>query len=175
MTYDALPLKDEVLTLRRLRRDDLEAFQSYRTDPDIARLQGWSIASDAESLEFLERMHAIAHFVPDQWFQLGVAITRSDHLIGDVGVCLESSGRAQIGYSIHAAHQRRGYGSRAVELAMAYIFAASDAREVVAFADVRNEASWRLLERVGMTRREKRRAVYDGEMCEEYGYGLSRR
>ena len=173
MDITPLPLYSERLNLRRLSPRDLAEFQAYRTDPEIARLQGWSMQSDEVSLAFLKEMSQADFFVPGQWFQLGVALRGSDQLIGDIGVCVqEDEQAAEIGFSIHGAHHSKGYGTEAVGLAIGYIFGASQASRIIAYADVRNIASWRVLEKVGMHRLGTRTCEYKGEVCDEHMYEL---
>lgn len=138
-----LPSTSSRLRLRLLREEDLSDFLAYRTDPEVARFQGWDLISREEALAFLTQMHNQNHFVEGTWFQLGVALEDGDTLIGDVGICVHEPGDvAKIGYSIHRAHQGKGLGTEAVELALAYIFAASDVTRVLAYADVQNVPSW---------------------------------
>ncbi len=173
MSDEHVVITGERLYLRRLSTSDLIDFQAYRTDSEIARLQGWEIATTEESLVFLDRMQRITFFEDGQWFQLGVVLRSSNRLIGDVGICV-SGDRAEIGYSIHASFHGQGFGSEAAKLAVDFIFASSNVTHVLAHADVRNVASWRVLERVGFTRQGQREIEYKGEMCEEYCYMLER-
>lgn len=171
----ALPITSTRLRLRRLCIEDMQDFLAYRTDPEIARLQGWDIISHDQALDFLSSMSHAAHFIKGAWFQVGVALLESDQLIGDVGICIkESEEIAEIGYSIHGAHHGIGYGTEAVHSTIDYIFAASHATQIVAHADVRNIPSWKVLERVGMTRHGVRACEYKGEACEEYMYSISK-
>ena len=58
--------------LRRLRADDLAAFQAYRHDPEVGRWQGWTPRPDAEALAFLNEMAAAPPFAPGGWTQVAV-------------------------------------------------------------------------------------------------------
>jgi len=173
---DNLPIASDRLILRRLRPADLQAFQAYRSDPLVAEYQGWEPMSEDESLAFLNQKSQGPFFESNEWFQLGIALHDSDRLIGDIGVCMYESGRvAEIGYSINRIYQGKGFGSEAVRLVAAYLFACTDADEIIATTDGRNLPSLRLLENIGMSLRETQRAEFKGEMCDEHVYVLRRR
>jgi len=54
-------LRSERLELRRFRPDDLAAFVDYRSDPAVARYQGWALPFPLEAgRRFLAEM-AAAH------------------------------------------------------------------------------------------------------------------
>jgi len=58
----------------------------------------------------------------------------------------------EIGWRIAAAHQRRGLAEEAARAWLAHNFGALGLREIVAFTVPANEASWRLMEKLGMRR-----------------------
>ena len=79
---DPLPWSSPRLTLRRLRPDDLPAFQAYRHDPEVWRYQGWDPVPDAEALAFLTEMEQAPFGVPGEWLQIAIAAADGDGLLG---------------------------------------------------------------------------------------------
>ena len=149
-----LPWSWRRISLRRLGVDDLAAFQSYRTDPEVARFQGWQIVSDEEARSFIETMHEAPLFVPGEWFQLGIALRETQALIGDIGICVDKEQtRAEIGFTLNPSHQGRGLATEAVDEAIRRIHQFTRVSQVVARPDARNEPCIRLLERLGFERR----------------------
>jgi ribosomal-protein-alanine N-acetyltransferase len=59
----------------------------------------------------------------------------------------------EIGWRIATAHQRQGLAEEAARLALAYGFGPAGLDDIVAFTPPANEPSWRLMEKLGMTRR----------------------
>ena len=59
---------------------------------------------------------------------------------------------AELGWVLHPAHTGRGYATEAVRELLRHCFEDLGVRRVVASCFVDNEASWRLMERVGMRR-----------------------
>ena len=106
-----LPLTTERVVLRRLSVADLRDFQAYRTDPVVARFQGWSIVPDDEARRFLAEMEAFPLLSPGAWSQIGIAERTSDRLIGDVGVRVAADGsEAELGISLARAVSATGPG-----------------------------------------------------------------
>ncbi len=148
---EPLPWALPEILLRRLRVSDLADFQAYRTDPDVARYQGWKIESDAAAAAFLAAMHEAPLFAPGRWIQVGIALHEPEKLIGDIGARVsEDEQNAEIGFSLNRAYQRRGLGSRAVHEVVRQIFASTMVQAVNGKTDRRNSRSIRLLKRIGM-------------------------
>lgn len=170
---EILPCCSARVCLRRLRSDDLEDFQAYRQDPEVARLQGWSSSSDEKAQLFLDSMEAAPLFVPGQWCQLGIAAPCSDRLLGDVGLCLSLDGaQLEFGISLNRAMQGKGYASAALELVITMVFEHSSALRLVAITDVRNHSAQALLLRCGFGEVERIDSMFQDEPCIEIAYEL---
>ncbi len=161
--------------LRRMRPEDLAAFQAYRALPELGRYQGWSPMSDTTALTFLTDMHYAPLFTPGQWVQLGIAEPETDALVGDIGMYLSDDGSAgEVGFTLQPAAQGRSLATFAVRQALRLLFSATRATHVVGITDARNLPSVRLLERVGFEFVESRHVVFRGETCTERVYALAR-
>jgi aminoglycoside 6'-N-acetyltransferase len=143
------------LLLRRFRLTDLPAFTAYRSDPEVARYQGWEAPYPLERarrmLAELNRQHPDT---PGEWFQFAVALRDTDELIGDCGVHVpaEEPRQAELGFTFAATRQGRGYATEAVRRLLEYLFVDRDKHRVFASCDDRNLRSAALLRRVGMRR-----------------------
>jgi RimJ/RimL family protein N-acetyltransferase len=171
----ALPRFTGRLVLRRFRASDLARFQSYRCDPEVGRYQGWMPMDDAGAAAFIDAMARAPIGVRGEWFQIAVADSATDALVGDIGLGFDDdrAGVAEIGFSMAPAAQGRGLGTEAVRGALAILFDAGvDLVEGV--TDVRNVPSIRLLERVGMRLVRVQEAMCKGEQCTEHVHGISR-
>jgi len=143
----------ERLSLRRFRPDDAAAFAAYRSDPDVARYQGWETPFPLESaIAFVEGLRD-ADPRAEGWFQYAMALRADGVLIGDVGVRRHDQGRqAELGFTLAAAHQGHGYAAEAVRRLVRYLFEEEGMHLVHAVADARNDRSAGLLERLGFRR-----------------------
>jgi len=172
---EPFPLPSSRLRLRRLSPADLSAFQAYRGDPSVGRYQGWLPLADQAALAFLAQMAKTPLFPIGDWVQIGIADPHSNDLIGDLGYCLAApDASAELGITLGARHQGRGLGAEAYRLAINLIFQNMPAAQVCGTADERNHACIRMLARVGMRRREIKRAVFKGESCLESTYVITR-
>ena len=172
---DSLPQTGQLVTLRRLRASDLRAFQDYRHDPEIGRLQGWSPEPDEAAREFLAAMSVAVPFVPGEWFQLGIAESVSDLLIGDIGVRVSlDQSVSEVGISLRRESHGRGLATEALSMAIALIFRYSASGSVRAFTDQRNRSAIRLLRRAGMREIATREAEFRGLPCKEVVFSRSR-
>jgi aminoglycoside 6'-N-acetyltransferase len=163
------------LVLRRFRPDDAPTLAAYRSDEDIARYQSWEAPVTLEQAR--RSVEAMAAGDPDEpgWFQYAVERTADGVLIGDVGANLHPNRmQAEIGFTVAAAYQGRGYASEAVRAVLDRLFTVQGVQRVSAECDARNTASARLLERVGF-RREGLRPQFTwikGEWTDDLLYGL---
>lgn len=151
MSTTAYPLTTDRLTIRMLREEDIDTLTAYRNDPKVNALQDWDLPYPRERAARLVAGHADRDDVePGKGTQL--AIDLDGELIGDLFVGLdEHAGVAEIGFTLAAAHQGKGY---AVEAASAVVDDLVDRLGVHRFVgelSPDNLASARLLERLGMT------------------------
>lgn len=161
--------------LRRLRPQDLQAFQAYRSIPEVGRYQGWSPMSDAEATRFLDEMSGAPLFAAGQWVQLGIGEPEADALVGDVGLYLSEDGTSgEVGFTLQPSAQGRGVAGRAVREAVQLLFAMTGVTRIMGITDARNLPSIRLLERLGFALIESRQVVFRGEPCTERVYALPR-
>lgn len=175
MSSDPFPRLAPRVVLRRLTPGDLEDFQAYRSDPEVARYQSWSSMSAVEAAAFLFERGA-APFGRPGWFQIGIAERATGRLVGDIGICLHRSEAepAEIGFTLATQSQGQGLASEAVGEALVLLFEHTAVTEVLAITDTRNLASIRLLERVGFQLRRTVPAVFRGEECTEHVYSMRR-
>jgi [ribosomal protein S5]-alanine N-acetyltransferase len=172
---DPLPYACSRVTLRRLTIADIAAFQHYRNDPMVGQYQGWIATSDEKAREFLAEVSVITLFESDQWFQIGIADSASNLLIGDIGICVREGAReAEIGFSMRAESQGQGLATDAVRGAISMIFNCTTVHRVIGVTDERNLPSIRLLERLGMQKTATQNAVFRGEACVEFTYATLR-
>ena len=172
---DMLPRSSKRTTLRRLCLDDLTDFQAYRSDPEVARYQGWEVMSDSQAKSFLADVNMTALFRPGHWCQLGIADRSSNRLLGDIGICVAvSQDEAEIGFSLARHAQGRGLASEAVREAIRLVFQQCDVERVIGITDARNIPSILLMERIGMHKFNEHETVFRDELCTEYFFTISR-
>jgi RimJ/RimL family protein N-acetyltransferase len=168
---DHLPSDGASTRLRRFQAGDLARFQAYRSDPELARFQGWCTMTEDDARGFVDEMAAVARLVPGDWVQLAIADAATDQLIGDVGLYLAADGcEAEVGFTLCREAQGQGHATAAAMLATRLLFECSKADRVRGVTDARNAASIRVLERAGFVKVGEQRAVFKGEACVEFVY-----
>lgn len=167
-----LPLCVGEVRLRALRDDDLARFLAYRSDPQVARYQGWWPMDEARARAFLHE-HA-AKGDPDAagvWFQLAIADATTDALLGDLGVWRSPDRtEAELGISVAPASQGRGIGRNTMRAALAMLFADPAVARVHANADARNLPCRRMLVAAGFRETGTARVFVKEEACIEHRY-----
>lgn len=164
--FPFLPFERERIRMRRLREDDFSRFLAYRSDPAVARFQGWAPMSATQAADALRDHAACADHPAGEWRQFAIAAASDDGLLGDLGLWLAQDGReAEIGLSVAPAAQGQGVGAAAVRAVCDLLFAHSRVRCVRAAADARNAPCLRMLGRAGLQETGRQHAVWKGEPC----------
>jgi aminoglycoside 6'-N-acetyltransferase len=148
---DILPRRDDRVLLRRLDPMDLPAFQAYRSDPEVARYQGWEAMDDARAERFLAEMREVPSLVPGRWWQIGVADPADGALMGDLGLHLSEDGTdLELGITLAPAAQGKGLGVAALRAAAALVWEATRAGRIVLITDARNGPALAMIARLGL-------------------------
>lgn len=147
------------LTLRALRQPDLEAFVAYRSDPEVARWQGWDAPYPRDKAAALFAA-ACADLppTPGQWRQVAVARRSDDALLGDCAFRRSDDGhQAELGVTLASAHHGQGFAAEALAALIDWLFDEVGLHRVFANCDPRNPGVIALLRRLGL--REEGRFV----------------
>jgi RimJ/RimL family protein N-acetyltransferase len=116
-------------------------------EPGLPLAEGYPHADSLDGMRI-----AAAHATEDAslggWFIVRVA---DGAVIGDLGTkgVVDERGRVEIGYGLSAAFRRQGYGGEAVAALASWLGTQPGVRAVTAEVEVGNDASRRLLERLG--------------------------
>jgi RimJ/RimL family protein N-acetyltransferase len=154
MSIPATPflLETERLVLRRFSASDIEPFAAYRSDPEVARYQGWEAPFSLEkAARFVQWAETAVPGKVGDWFQVAIGLRPGGALIGDCGffVLGEDSRQAEIGFTLAQAFHGQGYAAEAVRRVVDYLFRDLGMHRVRANCDPRNTASGKLLRRLG--------------------------
>ena len=161
---DFPPLETERLCLRPLTGNDLEFIYRHFSDPDINRY-----LLDDEPVTTREQAQAIIDFYlspPDKPYNRWVITCKPDaHPIGTCGYhkWQKRHHLAEIGYDLGKVSWRQGYMTEALRAALQFGFETMDLNRVEALVYPENEASIRLLERLGFQKEGLlRQSIYQG-------------
>ncbi len=170
-----LPYDLGSVRLRRLRDDDFAVFFGYRSDPQVARYQGWWPMDEAKARAFLHEQGAQVGIELGGWVQLAIADATSDALLGDIGVWMSHDrNEAELGITVAPSAQGRGVGRNAVSAALALLFSEPMVARVRANADARNAPCRRMLVAAGFREIGTLNVFVKEEPCTEHQYVVQR-
>ncbi|GAA4009170.1 GNAT family protein [Allokutzneria multivorans] len=172
MLRPTLPIETDRLLLRAYTPDDLDALYDIRSRPDVVRYLLFDVRTREQVRESLaDRVN--------QWYlekegdAMVLAVQRKDtgELIGDVVLFWrsETSGRGELGFVFHPDHSGKGFASEAAREVLRLGFEELGLHRIEGRCDLRNTASSRLMERLGMRREAvfKEYEFVKGEWCDE--------
>jgi RimJ/RimL family protein N-acetyltransferase len=176
----ALTFETDRLNLRPFEDRDAQAFSDYRSDPEVARYQGWEAPySLKQAAAFVAEMKAAHPGMPGRWYQLAIERKCSGETIGDCAfqILMEDPRQAEVGFTLARPYQGQGFATEALTRLLDYLFLDLELHRVRANIDPENRASARLLERVGM--RHEGHFIdslwLKGSWCSEDWYAILRR
>jgi RimJ/RimL family protein N-acetyltransferase len=149
------PLRTARLTLRPATRDDLEATWAFRRLPEVAE---WLTRAPETLEEYREQFDE-----PDSLAKT-VIIELDGQVIGDLMLDVQDgwaqaevadqarATQADLGWVLHPDYTGHGYATEAVHALLEVAFNDLGLRRVTASCFADNTASWRLMERLGMSR-----------------------
>ena len=172
------PLRTARLTLRAAHAEDADATWRYRSLPAVAR---WLTDLPTDPAAYRTT------FSDPERLRSTVIVERDGRLVGDFMLRLEDAwaqaevadrarhAQAELGWVLDPAATGHGYATEAVEELIRSCFEDLHVRRVTASCFLENEASWRLMERVGM-RREAHAVAdslhRDGRWLDTLGYAI---
>jgi len=151
----AWPLRTDRLSLRPATKADVEATWRFRRLESVSQ---WL----TRAVRTLEEHRA--QFEDPDWLAKTIVIERDGEVIGDLMLAVKDAWaqaevasqaqgvHADLGWVLDPAHTGHGYATEAVQALIRICFEDLGLRRVSADCFADNEASWRLMERVGMRR-----------------------
>lgn len=145
-----LPLRTDRLLLRGHREEDLDDLVVFHGDPLVTRYIPWPTRTREQTREALAvKLPRTRAARAGEWIVLAVEERATGTVIGEVLVKREHGGRAEVGYALRTDRQGRGLAAEAVTALLDAVEAAFGVHDVRAIVVDGNEASVRLLARLG--------------------------
>jgi RimJ/RimL family protein N-acetyltransferase len=140
------------LLLRELRESDLDAFYAIESHPEVMRYERDSM-TEVAAREKLRGILTDAQAEPRKKFYFAVTLPADDQLRGIVAVRInwENVREWEVGWTIDPALWGKGYATEAGNEMVKMGFTQLNAHRVVAFCHAGNTASFRVMEKLGMT------------------------
>jgi RimJ/RimL family protein N-acetyltransferase len=153
--HPTYPLETERLLLRPFIPGDFNALFAMHSDPSIARYLYWEARTEAEVRQVLDRKVASTGIDAEgDVIALAAVVKGTTEPIGDfvLQFVSEAHRQGEIGYIVRPDHQGHGYATEVSRVLLRMAFEDLKLHRVVGRIEARNEASARVLERLGMRR-----------------------
>ena len=166
------------LKLRPFTHGDAASLFRIFSDDEVVRF--WSVGAwtdIAQAEQMIEE--ALLAYKEGGLSRYAIVLAGTGELIG---ICnlrgfFEQNRRCELGYALGSAWWGRGYAFEALEALLGHAFSALDMNRIEADIDPRNDASARLLERLGFRQEGymPERWIVHGEKADTAFYGLLKR
>ncbi|MCY7387761.1 MAG: GNAT family N-acetyltransferase [Burkholderiales bacterium] len=168
-------LTTDRLTIRRLSKDDAQAYFAIFSDPAVMRYWGSPPLADLTEAE-QKVVGILAHYEKGDLFQLAIERQSDRQMIGTCTlyqIHLQNR-RAEVGYALGSVFWGNGYLVEAMHALIDHAFGPMHLHRLEADIDPRNEASAKSLERLGFKREGhlRERWIVGGEVSDSALYGL---
>ncbi|MFT4925343.1 MAG: ribosomal-protein-alanine N-acetyltransferase [Phenylobacterium sp.] len=173
-----LVLQTERLTIRRFKSTDLAYEKTQHQNSEVMKFIRKPL-TDEQSLVFFANFIKPYQCQDGEWFGLCVTLKDApDVNVGAISFRFEAFdfGIVEIGYRFDSKHQGKGYATEAVTALVDFVFNRLQVHKVIAYCDVLNTASFKIMEKLGMQREGLLRQSYQiGELFSDtLVYGLLR-
>lgn len=149
-----ISIPTERLILRPWEASDLESFYRINTNPEVMRFMP-SILSREESDVFAQRI--IEHFSSYGYGLFAVELKATSHFIGFIGLqqvrfSADFTPAVEIGWRLDNQYWNQGLATEGARRVLEYAFEALKLNKIVSFTAVSNQASRRVMEKIGLHR-----------------------
>jgi diamine N-acetyltransferase len=169
-----LPITTERLTLRRFTYRDAEDLLRFASHPSVERIVVELEATEAGVRKYIDLKNSYRPFELGKCFDLAIERKDDGRVLGILSLICRDHGQAQIGWALAIDCRGHGYATEAAEALMAYGFHSLGLHRIWADTSTANQASRRLMERLGMRQEgHLREAEFrNGEYIDTLIYGL---
>lgn len=145
------PIYTKRLVIRELEYKDIESLYSYRCLDCVKKYQSWEFYTRKMATNLVTRLKKQDFNM--EYGSVNLGVEYQSRLIGDlyVSIDIQDSKCVMIGYTFHPMYWKQGFATEAVNAFLQYIFNYYHKEKVVAYVKKENEASIRLLRRLGFT------------------------
>lgn len=171
LSMEDLPqLRTERLLLRAYRSNDVDDVFAYATDPEWGR---YLPVPDPYTRRSAEEFVATTILADPETHPMW-AIVHEGRGSGGIDLRVRDPKLGEMGYSIARPLWGRGLTTEAARAVIAYGFETLGLVRIHAYADIRNEASWRVMEKLGMQREGvlRRNRMTKGEYVDDVIYSV---
>lgn len=146
------PIFTERLILREIEESDYKQIHCYFSSPDVMRFMEHGATTEEDTLNYLKRVIEWQKAQPRIHLVLGVVLKTEGILIGGCDLHMPNFRHRQgeLVYRINPQYWGQGYATEASKAMLNLGFNQMKLHRIEALCDVRNTASIKVLEKIGM-------------------------
>jgi len=150
------------LLLREFADDDFAALRAIDGDPEVQRYRGAQAITAEQTLAFIELTKRFAEEQPQMRYPFVVVLQSENAVIGACGLSITNYawGDAELWYVLNRQYWGHGFMTEAAQALIAFGFQQLHLHRIWAMSHPENVGSWRVLEKLGMTREGRLRQHY---------------
>ena len=171
-----MKIETDRLLIRPLTLDDVDDSFEHRGDPEVSRYTPGPITREQAEARIQAQLDVPWAGKDHQKLMLAIELKESGKLIGELMFKYTDveSGNGEIGYRLNRHYQGKGYAFEAVSLFIRQLFSELGVHKIIALCATDNDASWRLMEKLGMTREGAMRSHFRlrGQRFDAYSYAI---
>ncbi len=141
-------IKTKHLGLRLLRKDDVKYLKHIERDPKVKEFFPEGLLSDKEIKEYINEtlvLYKEKHLPSCIIFRLS-----GEKFIGEAYFNQLDSGEIKVGYLLHQKFWNKGYATEILKALLKWARDNIDTDYIIAYADRKNTASFRVMQKCGM-------------------------
>jgi RimJ/RimL family protein N-acetyltransferase len=144
-------IKTPRLVIKNLQAHDLTEFYSYRSNPEVAKYQGFDVMTVEQARSFIENNATKKFGKAGEWVQYAIADKSTGKLVGDCAIKLDQydTRPGEIGITISPEEQKKGYAKESLIAILNFLFSLEGFHRVTETVDAENIASIQLLKTTG--------------------------
>ena len=174
--FTGFTAETERLRLRTYTDDDFDAFFDLHRREDVARYLPWHPRDERAAREALARHQRLTVEVDDQGVTLAAFDKTTERLVGDFVLILRSveHRRGEVGYVLHPDFAGRGLATEGARVMLDIAFEKLGLRRVIGRIDARNQASARVLTKLGLRHEAHlvQNELFKGEWSDEDDFAI---
>ncbi len=171
------PIQTSRLTIRPFEAADLDDVYAYHSRPEVSQYLYWEPRERSEVAAVLEKRIASQTFKQEgDNLVLAVELKETNKVIGDLYLMWRSQAhqQAEIGFIFNPDYQGHGFATEASSVLLSLGFREFGFHRIYGRCDARNEASYKLMERLGMRQEAHfiHIELFKGEWGDELFYAI---
>lgn len=146
-----MQLTTERFILREFMEEDWVQVHAYCSDGEVTRYTYWGPNTEEETRQFVDAAIRSQFELPRTTYEMVIVASSSGEVLGNCCLKVEKS-NAELGYNISKAHWGQGIATEVARSVLEFGFRELKLHRIYATCRPENTGSYRVMEKIGMTR-----------------------